>query len=212
MNRNRKYGDDIIEFIRNHVKTCTDKEIAQMVSQHWNMNVTQSSIKNLKTKYNIKSGINRGTFPKGHEPINKGTKGIMNVGGNKTSYKKGDRPLNWVPVGTERVDRDGYVMIKVQEHGPSNHCWKLKSRLIWEEHHGRKLRSSEKIIYLDGNPLNLAIDNLKLITDKEHAVMNKSRLRFNDAELTAIGVNIARVKMAINKNKKKGSKRNERHL
>ena len=203
MNRNRKYGDDIIEFIRNHVKTCTDKEIAQMVSQQWNINVSESSIQNLKTKYNIKSGINRGTFPKGHKPINKGTKGMFNVGGNKTSYKKGDRPLNWVPVGTERVDRDGYVLVKVQEDGPSNHRWKLKSRLICEEYHGRKLRSSEKIIYLDGNALNLAIDNLKLFTDKEHAVMNKSRLRFNDAELTEVGLTIAKIKIAMGQKKRR---------
>ena len=108
----RKYGDDIIEFIRNNVKTCTDKEIAQMVSQQWNMNVSESTITNLKNKYNIKSGVRRGCFPKGHEPINKGTKGMWNVGGNKTSFKKGQRPLNWVPLGTERINTDGYVMVK----------------------------------------------------------------------------------------------------
>ena len=203
MNLKRKYGDDIIEFIRNHVKMFTDKEIAQMVSQQWNMKVTESAITNLKAKHNIKSGVRRGCFPKGHEPINKGTKGMFNVGGNKTSFKKGQAPLNWVPVGTERINTDGYVMVKVKEDGHYGQRWKLKSRIIYEEHLGRKLKRSEKIMYLDGNPLNLAIDNLKLITDKENAVMNKSRLRFNDAELTEVGLKVARIKMAMSQKKRR---------
>lgn len=206
-----KYGEDIIEFIRNHVKTYTDNEIAQMVSQQWNMNVSQSTIKNIKVKHGIKSGVNRGTFTKGHVPLNKGTKGMYNVGGNKTSFKKGQRPLNWVPVGTEKINSDGYVTVKVQEDGHYGQRWKLKSRIVWEQHHGRKLKSSEKIIYLDGNPLNLSMDNLKLITDKEHAVMNKSRLRFNDAELTQIGLNVARIKMSMTENKKRRDKNGSNH-
>ena len=94
-------------------------------------------------------------------------------------------------------------MVKVKEDGHYGQRWKLKSRIIYEEHLGRKLKRSEKIMYLDGNPLNLAIDNLKLITDKEHAVMNKSRLRFNDAELTEVGLKVARIKMTMSQKKRR---------
>lgn len=203
MNLKRKYGDDIIVFIRNHVKTCTDKEIAQMVGQQWNMKVTESAITNLKKKYDIKSGVRRGCFPKGHEPINKGTKGMFNVGGNKTSFKKGDQPINYLPIGTERINRQGYVMVKVQDHGHYGQRWKLKSRIVWEQHYGRKLGTNDNIMFLDGDRQNLSIDNLRLIDDAEHAVMSKNRLHFKDADLTKVGLNVARLKIAIAQKKRK---------
>lgn len=203
MNLKRKYGDDIIVFIRNHVKTCTDKEIAQMVGQQWNMKVTESAITNLKKKYDIKSGVRRGCFPKGHEPINKGTKGMFNVGGNKTSFKKGDQPINYLPIGTERINRQGYVMVKVQDYGHYGQRWKLKSRIVWEQHYGRKLGTNDNIMLLDGDRQNLSIDNLRLIDDAEHAVMAKNRLHFKDADLTKVGLNVARIKIAIAQKKRK---------
>lgn len=199
----RKYGDDIVEFVRNHVKTHTDKEIAQMVSEKWNMSVNRASIQNLKIRHGIRTGMKRGTFPKGHEPINKGTKGMFNVGGNKTSFKKGERPLNWVPIGTERINRQGYVMVKVQEHGHYGQRWKLKSRIVWEQHHGRKLGPNDNIMFLDGDRQNLSIDNLKLIDDAEHAVMAKNRLHFKAADLTEVGLNVARLKMTMAQKKRR---------
>lgn len=201
-----KYGDEIVEFVRKHVKTHTDQEIAQMVSEKWNMVVTRPSIQNLKLRHGIRSGVRRGTFPKGHEPFNKGTKGLMNVGGNKTSFKKGDQPINYLPIGTERINRQGYVMVKVQDHGHYGQRWKLKSRIVWEQHHGRKLGPNDNIMFLDGDRQNLSIDNLKLIDDAEHAVMSKNRLHFKHADLTEIGLNLARIKIAVSKNKKKRSK------
>lgn len=203
-----KYSDEIVEFVRNHVKNYTDKEIAQMVSEKWNMVVNRSNIQNLKGRRGIRSGIKRGCYPKGNVPINKGTKGMFNVGGNKTSFKKGDTPYNLKPIGSERVTKDGYVDIKVAN--PNK--WRLKHHVIWEQHYGEKPKKDENIIFRDGNAQNLSIENMMLVTDGELGVLNRSRLIYNDAELTNIGVNIARVKMAINKNKKKGSKRNERHL
>ena len=121
----------------------------------------------------------------------------------KTSFKKGDQPINYLPIGTERLNRQGYVMVKVQDHGHYSQRWKLKSRIVWEQHYGRKLGTNDNIMFLDGDSQNLSIDNLLLIDDAEHAVMVKNRLHFKDAEFTKVGLNVARLKIAIAQKKSK---------
>ena len=51
---------------------------------------------------------------------------------NRTSFKKGNRPKNYLPVGSESIDVDGYVKVKIQD--PSK--WELKHRIIWSERFG----------------------------------------------------------------------------
>ena len=136
MNTQRKYTDEIVQFIRDNVKEKTDKEIAVLINQRWKLDINEASVTNVKGRHNIKSGVRRGLIPKGNVPINKGTKGMFNVGGNETSFKKGQRPINYRPVQSERVDVDGYVLVKVQEHGLYQHRWRLKHRVIWEEGYG----------------------------------------------------------------------------
>ena len=64
----------------------------------------------------------------------------------ETTFKKGNRPHNYRPVGSERITVDGFVEIKVAD--PNK--WDLKSRVIYQEKYG-KIPKGYKIIYLDGN-------------------------------------------------------------
>ena len=65
----------------------------------------------------------------------------------RTMFKKGNKPLNHREVGSERINVDGYVEIKVAEPA----TWKLKQRVVYEEYHKVKLTSNDTIIFLDSN-------------------------------------------------------------
>jgi hypothetical protein len=96
---------------------------------------------------------------------NKGKKGII-IGGKETQFPKGHKPHNWTPDGTERISKDGYIEVK------HNGKYRPKHRIIYEEHHGIKLDPYEVVIFLDRNPRNLDISNLKLISRQEHMQRN----------------------------------------
>lgn len=114
--------------------------------------------------YNIKT--NEATqFKPGQKSWNKGKKMPEGWGG-ETKFKKGMRPHNWKPEGSERLSKDGYIEIK------HNGRYRCKHRIIWEEHHKEKLHPMDVVIFLDGNSQNMAIDNLKKITRSEHMQRN----------------------------------------
>ena len=202
MNTQRKYTPEIIQFVREKVKEYTDKQIAELINQRWNLGVTESSITNLKTRHNIRTGFHRATFPKGHTPINKGTKGMFNVGGNVTSFKKGHTPNNYRPVRSERLDKDGYVMVKVQEHGLYQHRWRLKHRVVWEEAYG-PLTPNEAIVFKDGNRKNFDLDNLMKVTRAELVQLNKHRYLTGHADTAEPSLTLIRIIRAIRKRKEK---------
>ena len=115
----------------------------------------------------LKKG-NIGTqFPKGNVPWNKGKKGLQ-IGGEQTQFKKGDKPANHKPVASERIDDEGYTYIKIAEHTR----WILKHRHIYEQHHG-KLEPHMIVTFRDKNISNFDIENLEAITKVENMERNR---------------------------------------
>lgn len=103
-------------------------------------------------------------FRKGHVPPNKGKKMPAEVYARcaPTMFKKGNVTHNYKPVGSERVNVDGYVEVKVADPGK----WRLKHRVIWEEAHG-PIPRGHNVQFRDGNSQNLSLDNLYLISRSE---------------------------------------------
>ncbi|WP_342557323.1 HNH endonuclease signature motif containing protein [Lysinibacillus sp. FSL P4-0201] len=162
-----------------------------MLNQEFQLNINMNQLKACLTNHNIKSG-RTGQFEKGSTPVNKGTKGLYNVGGNRTSFKKGDTPKNYKPVGTERIDRDGYVLIKVSDSGTWHERWRHKHKVVWEKANG-PIPKGHVLIFLDQNKLNISLENLQLITRAQLARMNQNKLFHLDPELTKTGVVIANI-------------------
>lgn len=100
-------------------------------------------------------------FTKGHIPANKGKKMPPETYAKaaRTMFKKGNTPKNHQEIGSERVNVYGYVEIKVAE--PNR--WKLKHRMIWEEANG-PIEKGYNVQFKDGNPLNVSLENLYLIS------------------------------------------------
>jgi len=74
-----------------------------------------------------------------------------------------------VPVGTRKVNSNGFVYVKVQpEHiwGRNDRpkgTWVLEHRLVMMEHLGRDLKRNELIRHKDGDKTNNSLDNLYIV-------------------------------------------------
>lgn len=186
-----KYTNEMIEFLKEVAPQKTYKEITELFNKKFNLNVTAEKIKSLLSRKKICTGTKGCLHKKGSIPWNKGKKGYM--GANRTSFKKGHKPKNWRPVGSERVDKDGYTLIKIAEP----RSWYLKHRLIWEEHYKMKVPFGQAIIFGDGDKTNFSIENLICVSRKELRVLNKFGLIKNDAELTKTGLNVAKIRIKL---------------
>lgn len=109
---------------------------------------------------------------KGNVPWNKGLKGVR-TGGVATQFKPGDRPFNIKPVGSTRVTADGFIMIKTSM--PNK--YELLQRVVWKEHHGDYPPPDMMIHFKDGNRQNCDIDNLELVTKRDH-ILTYTIMRF----------------------------------
>ena len=122
---------------------------------------------------NFIMGGKKNHFKKGRVPENKGRKQkeyMSQEAINRTKatrFKRGDRPFNWKPVGSTRINVDGYVEVKVKEP----RTWKLQHRILWEEHNG-KIPKAHAVIFKNNNSLDIRIDNLELITLAENMARN----------------------------------------
>lgn len=194
-----KYTNEMIEFLREVVKGKTYKEIVKIFNKQYDLDMTIDKLSSLLSRKKICTGT-LGYFKKGSIPWNKGKKGY--IGANRTSFKKGDKPANWRPVGSERVDKEGYTLIKISNEGGMWKRWALKHRVIWEEHYKMKIPKRSVIIFADGDRSNLSIENLICVSRNELRVLNKCSLIKNDVELTKTGLNVARIRIKLAELKK----------
>lgn len=74
-------------------------------------------------------------FQPGHSSWNKGSKGLV-TGGVQTQFKPGIRPHTWVPIGTYRINGDGYLDQKTTDEGPAYKHWEAVHRLVWKRAYG----------------------------------------------------------------------------
>lgn len=183
-------------FIEENVKGIGNKELTDKFNAHCNLALGVNQIKAYKKNHELSSGLN-GQFTKGHVPFNKGKKGIG--GWEPTQFKKGHIPVNYRPVGSERVNVDGYIEIKVAD--PNR--WKGKHILTWEKENGPVPRGYA-VIFGDGNKRNFDINNLILVSRRQLAALNRKGLIQNDADLTRTAIIITDIYHKISERAKKG--------
>lgn len=94
-----------------------------------------------------------------------------------TRFKKGNTPHNIKYNGHERIDTEGYTLIRV-----SAKKYVLKHRLIWEQANG-PIPKSMVLVFKDKNKQNICLENLELITRAE--LGNRNRITQYPTELQA---------------------------
>ena len=191
----RRYPEGFEEFIRKVSWGKYIPELHKIVTAKFGDVLTQEQLKSFLSRRHIIRFENHGRFEKGHVPANKGKKMPAEVyeKSKRTMFRKGHQPASHREVGSERINVEGYVEIKVAEH----RRWQLKHRVIYENYHNVKLKSTDVVIFLDGNKQNFDIENLALIDRGINAIMNRDHMRFDDAEITRTEVNIAKLKKVI---------------
>ena len=204
---NRKYNHEHIEYLEANIPGRSFKELTAMFNKQFGMDLKVSAMISLSDRHGLHNGrdtrLNKGweptQFEKGHVPHNKGKKGIG--GWEPTQFKKGHVSANWVPIGSERVNRDGYVDIKITD-GKLQKNWKGKHILIWEAANG-PVPKGHAVIFGDRNKRNFELDNLILVSRKQLLRLNKFNLIQNDSELTRTGIIIADIYNKIGERKKR---------
>ena len=119
-------------------------------------------------------------FQKGHTPHTKGkraeewmsTEGLARSAASR--FQKGQRPANWRPIGSERINVDGYIEVKVEDGKP----WRHKHRVLWEEAHG-SVPDGYMVSFIDGNKQNVELSNLKLVA-RADAMRQNSVVNYPD--------------------------------
>lgn len=146
-----------------------------------------------------------GCFRPGQTSWNKGLS--YQPGGRiaENQFKPGHKPQTWVPVGTEAVDKDGYLKLKVSDDRtvPSRYNWKFVHVMKWEEYHGQPVPPKHVVRLKDGDKRNFARENLVLVSMAENAILNKFFAMKNPPEGGFdVLLNLARIKLATTKRKR----------
>lgn len=154
----------LIRYIPGH----QESEIIEAFRMRFGWTMRRAQLKNMKTVLRTPSGTTGGRFYKGQQSWNKGKK--LGIKGRmaETMFKPGRRPHNYLPVGSEIIDGEGYHKVKVAD--PKT--WKFKHRLIWEEHNG-EIPKGGIVVFVDGDRDNLDIGNLMMLTRKEQVRANQ---------------------------------------
>ena len=205
---NRKYNPAHIEYIAANIQGRSFKELTAMFNEKFGLNLKVSAMVSLSDRHGLHNGVdarvNKGweptQFKKGHVPANKGQKGVGYPGMKPTQFKKGNKPANWRPMGSERLSKDGYIEIKVED-GKLQKNWRGKHIVIWEEHNG-PLPKGHAVIFGDRDTRNFELDNLILVSRKQLLKLNKHNLIKNDANLTRTGIIIADIHSKIGERKR----------
>jgi hypothetical protein len=200
--REKKYLPRHIRFLKGIVKGRSYAEITGMFNREFGFSISVKAMGALLTKHNLKNGRDC-SFRPGNVPFNKGRKGCYPPGIEKGWFKPGNMPFNTMPLGSERVNADGYVEVKYAEKsGPPKNRWKGKHILIWEKANGPAPKG-HAVIFADGNRRNCKLRNLVLVSRRELAVLNSMHmLASKNADIAKTSVLIARLQVLISDRKR----------
>lgn len=105
------------------------------------------------------------------------------------------------PVGSERMGKDGYVMVKVREWPTvpqTKDNWVFKHHLVWEQANGRPLPDGYTVFFADGDKRNFDPDNLVALPRKYIGQLNNPELpKYRDRESLLACVALCDMRSAV---------------
>lgn len=174
------------------------KPLTRLFNKTFNARVNTTALHSSLLRFKIKSG-RTGRFEKGDIPFNKGLKG--QGFSPQTQFKKGNVPAGTHQVGTERKRSDGYVWVKIAEP----RTWREKHVLLYESVHG-KVKKGHAVIFLDQNPDNINIDNLKMVERRLLLRLNKNGYKKTPEPLKSSVLAFSELEVQIHKSEKQATR------
>lgn len=195
MTQKHKYSQEQIAFLENNITGRSFRELTVMFNARFGLNLSQRSIDSACDRRKLINGRDV-RYKAGCKAWNAGLK--CPGSGRNGWFLKGNKPWSCCCVGTEQVNPDDYVEIKIAD--PNK--WRTKHLVLWEAING-PLPPGHVIIFADSNRRNFDLENLLLLTKRELALMNRLRLISTDAEITKTQLNIARILLKCSERKKR---------
>lgn len=143
-----KYTSEMTDWIRENSKGVEWDDLAPLFNEMFGCDKTARQLRSHAHDNGIHNGIYHDN-PYGH---------------------KVTRPAR--PVGSKRLDKDGYVVVKVAE--PCK--WRREQLVVWEQYHEPIDTRKEMLIHLDGNRQNNAIENLYKTDRRIIGIINQAGL------------------------------------
>lgn len=197
------------EWFRSFVPGHTESEISAEHERVFGTPLTEGQIGNAKTKLCVKSGTHGGRFEKGMEPFNKGKSWdeFMSPEGQeasrRTCFKKGEvrgaALAREQPVGSERVNGEGYVEVKVADGLQSrpNSNFRMKHHIAWERANGRTVPPHTMIVFADRDKRNFSPGNLVAVPRSLWSVISRQRWAYHDRESLEACVALAKLSRKV---------------
>lgn len=204
--RSLVYPDGLEEFVRANALGKTTQELTNLINAKFGAGtITESKTRAYKKNHKIKSGVDC-KFKKGVPAWNKGIRCEMPKAAVKYQFKKGHKPHNFQEKGTISKTTDGYMIIKISNKGTQRERWEPLHRYVWQKEKG-EIPPGKMITFLDGNKENCDIENLELIDNEINLEMQRRKLRAHYAEITKVGINVAKLAQLARKKKKQNYKK-----
>lgn len=182
---NHIYTAEEKQFLADNISGRSYREVTDLFNTRFGLLQGKTAVVGAIKRYGFKNGrICR--FTPGRVSWNEGKKGIHYSPG--TEFRKGNTPVNHLPIGSEIMTEDGYLKVKIAE--PNK--WAFKHRIVWEKANG-KIQAGSTLIFADGDRTNTNLDNLILLTRAELLTANRRGLIYKDPDLTRTGTLIAKV-------------------
>lgn len=150
-----KYSDAELAWIKKHSKQPRRSAHAAFCEKFNRNDVSLTNFNALCKRHGWMTG-RTGQYAPGTVPPNKGKKVPYNANSARTQFKKGQLPHNTKYLGHERITKDGYVEISVNEQNPHTgyeRRYVLKHKHLWEKANG-PLPQGMCLKCLDGNRQN----------------------------------------------------------
>ncbi len=165
-------------------RTLPISELHNGFCKQFNRNdVSPKNLNALRKRNGWKTG-RTGRFEKGNIPL----PNARPKGPSHTSFKKGNKPHNWKPIGSSRISKDGYVEVKISE--PKT--WAQLHVIIWQAANG-PIPDGHCVVFKDMDKANVCLNNLELITRNENLQINRLRCSSRPQEIRPVARTIGKL-------------------
>lgn len=209
MSKRRKWAAEELEAVRKMYPSTDTTELAKKLGRTersvymraYELGVKKSPAYLAETRDKLLEEAGKKTrFDKGIKPWNTGKKGWQSGGRSKeTQFKpgtlNGQAALNHAPIGSERINKDGVLMRKVQEHGKRSEKWRPVHVLLWESVHG-PIPDGHIVVFANRVQRDIRPENLELISRAEN--MRRNSIHRYPKELVGLMKTAGKLRRVIN--------------